>query len=116
MAETIITISAKNKPLGRLATEAALILRGKNRPDFAWNKVFSDKVVIKDLSEIKITGKKLTGKTYTSHTGWPGGFKRKSMAEIIAKKGLEEVVRRAIAGMLPKNRLRKEHLKRLSFK
>ena len=116
MSKETITISAKGRPLGRLATEVALLLRGKNKPDFALNKPGDCVVVIENIKEVKITGRKFKEKTYTSHTGWPGGFKRVTMEQIASKKGLEEILRMAVSGMLPKNRLRKDHLKRLTFK
>lgn len=110
------TINAKDKVLGRLAVEVALILRGKEKPDFAPNKDIGDIVVVENVDEMKLTGKKFKGKLYRSHTGWPGGFKEKTMQEIVEKKGFKEILRRAVYGMLPKNKLRQEQIKRLKFK
>jgi len=110
------TIDAKDRVLGRLAVEIALLLRGKGKPDFAPNKDIGDIVVVENVNEMKVTGKKLKDKLYKSHTGWPGGFKQKTMQQIVEKKGFQEVLRRAVYGMLPKNKLRQEQIKRLKFK
>ncbi|MDD5750542.1 MAG: 50S ribosomal protein L13 [Candidatus Pacebacteria bacterium] len=114
MAErTKQTIDASGKPLGRLAGEIANILRGKTKPDFAPHKDSGDFVIIQNASQIKITGGKLKTKVYRHHTGYIGGMKSATMADVIAKKGIEEVLRRAVWGMLPANKLRSRMIKRL---
>ncbi len=109
-------IDAENKPLGRVASEAASVLRGKNRPDFAPNKAPDVKVVITNADKIKITGKKLKQKEYVRHTMHPGGLRSLKMEEVIKRKGSGYVLERAINGMLPKNKLRKQMLKNLIIK
>lgn len=109
------TIDASQRSLGRLAGEIALVLRGKNKADFAPYKDEGDIVVIKNVDQLKITGKKLTGKIYYRHSGYPGGFRKERLEEVIAKKGMKEVLKRAVWGMLPKNKLRAEQIKRLKF-
>lgn len=108
-------IDVKDKVLGRIAVEISLILRGKNKPSFAHNKDEGDFVVVKNIDKMKITGKKFKDKVYYRHSGYPGGFKQETMQELVAKKGFEEVLRKAISGMIPKNKLRARMMKRLSF-
>ena len=110
------TINGEGKPLGRLAVEIALLLRGKQKPDFAPYKDEGDFVLVENIDKIKITGKKLTDKTYRHHSGFPGGLKEQTMEELIQKKGMAEVLRRAVFGMLPKNKLRRQMIKRLKIK
>jgi len=110
------TIDATEKPLGRLACEVALILRGKDQPTFVPYSDMGSNVTIENIDKIKITGKKLKDKTYRHHTGYPGGFTEIKMEDLIAKKGMGEVLRRAVFGMLPKNKLRPKMMKRLRIK
>lgn len=109
-------IDAKDKPLGRVASQAAAVLRGKNRPDFVPNKAPNVKVAITNADKIKITGKKLKQKHYIRHSGHPGGLKSLEMARVIEKKGIDYILKRAIDGMLPKNKLRKQMIKNLIIK
>ncbi len=110
------TIDATDRPMGRLAVEIALILRGKNKTDFAPYKDEGGVVVIENINQIKITGNKMKTKIYHSHTGWPGGFKSIPMEKLVEKKGLGEVLKRAVYGMLPTNKLRDKQIKRLKIK
>ena len=103
-------IDAKDKSLGRVASEAAVVLAGKNIPSYAPNKIPDYQVVITNVSKMKITGNKMKGKKYIRHSGYPGGQKVASMEEVIKKKGIEYVLRQAVSGMLPKNKLRKKML------
>ncbi|MBI4653124.1 50S ribosomal protein L13 [Candidatus Kuenenbacteria bacterium] len=105
---------ATEKVLGRLATKVATILRGKNKSNFTPNLDQGDFVEIKNAEKIKTTGKKMENKEYLYHTGYPGGFTRTKMKEVF-KKDPTEILRRAIFNMLPKNKLRKEMMKRLSI-
>lgn len=108
------TIDAANKVLGRLATEIAILLRGKHKPDFVPYKDMGDFIVVKNIEKIKITGKKMEQKKYFHHSGYLGGLK-----EIPLKKLFErepgEVLKKAVFGMLPKNKLRAEQIKRLKI-
>lgn len=108
------TIDATNKSLGRLATEAATILMGKNKASFARNVIAGNKVVVTNASKLKISPKKLDEKIYTSYSGYPGGLKTARMGKVIDQKGYKEVVAKAVKGMLPDNKLKKDMLKLLT--
>lgn len=108
------TIDASGKVLGRLATEIAVLLRGKNKPDFQFNKDMGDFVAVKNVNQIRFTGKKMEKKKYYRHSGFPGGLKEISLKKLFAKNPAE-VLRVAVFGMLPKNKLRKEQIKRLKI-
>ncbi len=107
-------IDAENKSPGRLATKIAVLLRGKNKPSFEPHRDMGDVVVVENVDKMKITGKKLEQKKYYKHSGYPGGLKEKSMEELMENKP-EEVLKRAVFGMLPKNKLRAKQIKRLKF-
>jgi len=107
-------LDATNKVLGRLATKVAIILHGKNKPNFTPNLDQGDFVEVKNVGKIKITGKKLENKVYKHHTGYPGGLKVIKMKDIF-KKDPGEVLRKAIFNMLPKNKLRNGMMKRLTI-
>ena len=109
------TIDASGKVLGRIATQIAVLLRGKHKPDFAPYKDIGDFVIIKNADKVKITGKKLSQKVYRHYTGYPGGLKEIPMSKIFSKNP-EKVIKEAVFGMLPKNKLRAEQIKRLDFK
>jgi len=111
----IFNLNAQGRPLGRLAVEAALILRGKNSPDFAPYKDSGNFVVIENSAQVKITGKKLQQEVYHHFSGYVGGLKEISMKSVF-EKNPGDVIRRAVLGMLPKNKLRAKMIKRLSFK
>ena len=109
------TIDAQDKAPGRLATEVVRFLIGKHRPDFVPYKDEGDFVLVKNADKMKITGKKLKEKIYYHYTGFPGGLKKTTMEMLIAKKGYKEVLRKAVLGMLPKNKLRPKMIKRLKI-
>ena len=106
-------IDAEGKVLGRLSTQVAVFLRGKHKPDFAPYKDIGDFVTVKNTDKMKITGKKFEDKIYYRHTLYLGGLKEQTMKEVYAKKGSGEVLRKAVMGMLPKNKLRARQIKRL---
>ncbi|OIP75681.1 50S ribosomal protein L13 [bacterium (Candidatus Gribaldobacteria) CG_4_9_14_3_um_filter_36_15] len=106
------TIDAANKSLGRLAVEVAILLRGKEKPDFVPYKDMGDFVTVKNMEKVRITGKKLEQKMYYRHSGYIGSLKKTPMGIIFAKNP-REVLRRAVLGMLPKNKLRAKQIKRL---
>ncbi len=110
-----IEIDATDRAPGRVATEAAMALRGKNSPEFTPNIDGGDRVTIINASKLKFTGKKLVQKDYFHHTMHPGGLRRTPMKKVF-EKDPTEVLRHAIVGMLPKNRLRNEMMKRLTIK
>lgn len=108
------TIDATDKVLGRLATEIANFLRGKNRPDFAPNKDAGDIVLVKNVGKLKFTGRKIEQKKYYHHSGYLGGLKEMPLKKLF-EKDPAEVLRKAVFGMLPKNKLRAEMIKRLKI-
>lgn len=97
-------LDAEGKVLGRLATEAAAILRGKHRPTFTPHVDTGDFVIVINADKAVLTGDKLNQKEYIRHTGYPGGLRRTKYA-IVMEKNPELAVRKAIVGMLPHNRL-----------
>jgi len=105
-------IDADGRILGRLATKVANLLRGKNKPQYVDFMDTGDFVVVVNAEKIKVTGKKLDQKKYYSHTGYPGGIKEKTLRELMDKKP-EEVIRKAVWGMLPKNKLNRAIHKKL---
>jgi len=111
----LITVDAENKPLGRLAVEIAVFLRGKNKPNFVPYKDMGDTVVVKNIDKMKFTGNKLENKNYFHFTGYLGNMKKASLKEVLIKKGPKEVLRTAVMGMLTKNTLRPKQIKRLRF-
>lgn len=108
-------IDATDKVLGRLATQVVILLRGKNKVGFAPYKDIGDFVTIKNVNGLKYTGKKFDKKVYYHHTLYLGGLKKATMKEVYLKKGPEEIFRKAVMGMLTKNKLRAQQIKRLRF-
>jgi len=97
-------VDAQGMVLGRMASEIAKVLRGKNKPIFTPNTDAGDFVIVINARGVRLTGKKLEKKIYYRHTDYPGGIREKSAAKMLADKP-EDVVRLAVKGMLPKNRL-----------
>ncbi len=108
------TIDATDKVLGRLATEIAILLRGKHKPDFLPYKDMGDFVVVKNINKIKISGKKIEQKKYYRHSAYLGGLKEIPLRTLF-KKDPAQVLKRAVWGMLPKNKLRAKQIKRLKI-
>src|SRR4051812_5538676 len=96
------TLDAQDKAIGRVATQAAVFLQGKNTPLFAKNKIPAITVEIINASKIKVTGDKMNQKTYSRYSGYPGGLKQPTMTKVIENKGFSELFREAVSGMLPK--------------
>lgn len=107
-----IVVDAEDKVLGRVASAIASRLRGKHRPDFAPHMDTGDFVVVVNADKIRVTGNKLDQKTYYKHSGYPGGIKSKTLREMLDKKP-ELVITKAVKGMLPKNRLGRQLMKKL---
>lgn len=105
-------IDADNKILGRVAVEAANLLRGKNHPKFDPQKMGTSRVTIINTDKIRVTGAKLTAKLYRRHSGYPGGLKEERLADVLAKDS-RRVIRMAVLGMLPKNKLRSRVIRHL---
>ncbi|MDI6603049.1 MAG: 50S ribosomal protein L13 [Patescibacteria group bacterium] len=107
-------IDATGKVLGRLASEIVILLRGKHKPDFLPNKDMGDFVIVKNIENLKITGKKMEEKKYFRHSGFLGGAKFIPLKKLFKEKPAE-VLRKAVYGMLPKNKLRARMIKRLKI-
>ena len=105
-------IDAANKPLGRVATEAAKLLRGKHKPTYTPNIDNGDHVIILNCNDIVLTGHKLDQKIYRHHSGYIGGMKETTAREMLAKSP-EKMMMLAIKGMLPKNSLGRQMLKKV---
>ena len=105
-------IDAENKPLGRVATQAALILRGKHKPTYTPNLDTGDHVIIINCSKVVLTGKKLDQKIYRHHSGYIGGVKEISARDLL-NNNPEQMMMRAVKGMLPHNSLGRQQLKKL---
>lgn len=108
-------IDATDKTLGKLATQVAVLLRGKGKPGFMLHKDMGDFVIIKNVDKMYFSGNKFKNKIYYHHSLYLGGLKKATMKEVTEKKGHSEVLRKAVMGMLTKNRLRARQIKRLKF-
>jgi large subunit ribosomal protein L13 len=97
-------LDAANRPLGRLASEAATLLRGKHKPQFAPNLPIGDFVIIINAEKVAVTGKKATDKVYYRHTQYPGGLRQRTFNELMAKDA-RKAIEHAVKGMLPHNSL-----------
>ena len=109
------TIDAKGKVPGRVATEIAVLLMGKNRTDFARNKIPDVEVEVVSSAQMSLSAKKLKEKMYPRYSGYPGGLKLESQIHVLENKGAREILRRAVYGMLPKNKLRPRMMKNLKI-
>ena len=112
---TKYTLDAENKKIGRVATQAAVYLMGKNLPTFKRNAIPEVVVEIKNTAKAKIDQKKMAQKTYSRYSGYPGGLKQPRMEQIIEKKGYMELFKEAVKGMLPKNKLRSKMMNHLKI-
>lgn len=111
----MITIDAQDKTLGRVASAAAKALLGKHAADFAKNVVSSVEVKIVNANNLKISGDKARQKEYVRYSGYPGGQKKETYQQLTARRGNREALRRAILGMLPKNKLQMRRIKLLTI-
>ena len=102
-------IDANDQILGDVATKISNILIGKNKPEFTPNQNWGDKVVVINAEKIKVTGKKMVDKKYIHYTGYPGGLRSENLESLLSRRPTE-VLRKAVSGMLPKNKLRKTRL------
>jgi large subunit ribosomal protein L13 len=105
-------VDAEGQTLGRLATRIADTLRGKRKPEYTPHVDTGDFVVVVNAEKIRVTGKKLEQKRYWRHSGYPGGIKSRTLAEMLDRRP-EEVIRKAVKGMLPRNRLARRQLTKL---
>jgi len=105
-------VDADGATLGRLATQVATILRGKHKTTFTPSLDTGDPVIIVNAAKIKVTGNKLKDKMYVRHSGYPGGFRAENLERLLERRP-EEVIRRAVRGMLPQNRLGEQMIRKL---
>ncbi|MCX4364344.1 MAG: 50S ribosomal protein L13 [Bacilli bacterium] len=105
-------IDATDLPLGRVATKAAHVLRGKHKVTFTPHVDCGDYVIITNASKVKLTGNKLNDKMYYDHSGYPGGLRERNAKEMVEKYPVE-MVERAVKGMLPNGRLGRQMYKKL---
>jgi len=114
LSHTWYLVNAEGKVLGRLATELAKILRGKNKPTFTPHLDTGDFVIVVNAEKVTLTGKKMKDKIYHHHSGYPGGIKEMSAEKLLAKKPTE-MLQMAVKGMLPKNSLGRQMLRKLKI-
>ena len=107
-------VDAENKVLGRLASEIAIRLRGKHKPNFSSHMDVGDFIVVVNAEKVKLTGKKLDDKIYYRHSGWIGGLTETTAREMLVKKPTE-LLKSAVKGMLTKNSLGRKQLKKLKI-
>ena len=107
-------VDASGQTLGRLASQVAQLLAGKHKPTFATHIDTGDHVIVINASRIAVGGDKLTTKVYARHSGYPGGFRQETLGDLLARRP-EEVIRRAVKGMLPRNRLGVQQLRKLKI-
>jgi large subunit ribosomal protein L13 len=107
-------VDAEGKTLGRLATQIADALRGKRKPDYTPHCDTGDFVIVVNAARIRVTGNKLTDKVYYRHTGYPGAIRSRTLGEELERRP-EEVIRKAVRGMLPKNRLARQQIAKLKI-
>lgn len=107
-----VLVDAEGQTLGRLATQIATTLRGKNKPEYTPHIDTGDFVVVVNAEKIKVTGKKLTEKVYFRHSGYPGGLRSRTLEEQLERRP-EEVIRGAVKGMLPRTKLGRAQLRKL---
>lgn len=107
------TVDASGRALGRVATEVASIVLGKSSAQYVQNEVLPVTVTVLNASKMKLHEGRVAQKDFTHYTGYPGGLRHTSMQKMIDNKGITEVLRKAIDGMIPRNKLRKERMKRV---
>lgn len=107
-----LVVDADGQTLGRLATRVAGLLTGKHKPTWSPHMDVGDHVIVVNARRIRVTGTKLESKSYARHSGYPGGFREEQLGHLLARRP-EEVVRRAVRGMLPHTRLGTQQLRKL---
>ena len=114
--KVIYTIDATDRTLGRVCSEAASALLGKKSVHFAKNMALPMEVIVENASKLHLPSRRTAGTVYTRYTGYPGGLREMTMAEMITKKGIAEVVKKTVDGMIPRNKLRKPRMMNLIVK
>ena len=107
-------VDAEGKTLGRLATEIARVLRGKNKPQYTPHVDVGDFVIVVNAEEVIVTGRKAEQKVYRRHSGYPGGMKETSYGQMMERRP-EEIVRKAVYGMMPRTRLARQQMRKLKI-
>lgn len=107
-------VDAEGKNLGRLASRIAVVLRGKDKPVYTAHVDTGDFVIVVNADKVAVTGRKLTEKRYYRHSGYPGGLKVRTLGQTLQRRPTE-VLRHAVKGMLPKNRLAAQQLRKLKI-
>ena len=107
-----LVVDAAGKTLGRLATHIADVLRGKRKPEYTPHCDVGDFVIVVNAEQIAVTGKKREEKLYYRHSGYPGGLRTRTLNDMLERQP-EEVIRKAVKGMLPRNRLARQQLRKL---
>jgi large subunit ribosomal protein L13 len=105
-------VDADGKTLGRLATQIADVLRGKRKPTYTPHVDVGDFVIVVNAEKVAVTGDKREKKLYWRHSGYPGGIRSRTLGDLLEKRP-EEVIRKAVKGMLPRNRLARQQLRKL---
>ncbi|CAN5612221.1 50S ribosomal protein L13 [soil metagenome] len=105
-------VDAAGQRLGMLASRIAVVLEGKHKPSFATHIDSGDHVIVLNASRIDVSGNKLASKLYSRHSGYPGGLRQETLGDLLERRP-EEVIRRAVKGMLPRNRLGAQQLRKL---
>ncbi len=113
MTTPTYTIDATDKALGRLASEVAALLNAKDSITFVKNRAAERTVKVINASKVKVTGKKMEQSVHKSYSGYPGGLKEKPLKYVVEHKGFSEIIKHAVYGMLPKNRLQDVRIKNL---
>lgn len=107
------TIDAANKSLGRVASEVAALLNGKSSTEFVKHRVADVSVKVINASQVKVTGNKMKEAVHKSFSGYPSGLKERPLAHVVENKGYSELIKHAVLGMLPKNKLQDLRMKNL---
>ncbi len=107
-------VDATDQTLGRLASRIAAVLEGKHKPGYATHIDTGDHVIVLNAARLEVSAAKRTTKLYARHSGYPGGFRQETLGELLARRP-EEVIRRAVKGMLPRNRLGAQQLRKLKI-
>jgi large subunit ribosomal protein L13 len=107
-----LVVDADGQTLGRLATRVALLLTGKHKPGYATHIDVGDHVIVVNAAKVRVTGDKLDSVRYARHSGYPGGFREEKLGQLLERRP-EEVVRRAVKGMLPHTTLGTQQLRKL---
>ena len=107
-------VDAEGKTLGRLATQIADVLRGKRKPEYTPHVDTGDFVVVVNAEKVRVTGNKRSDKLYRRHSGYPGGLRSRTLGDMLERRP-EEVIRLAVRGMLPRNRLGRQQLRKLKL-